>query len=337
MSRTAGKLDAASRRKKENKMSDKSEIMEMPTGKSSEEIDALMMEGETETADADDTLAQEALDATESSPAEDAASKEDVEEKAEDKPEEEQEEEELSEEQQLIRGKDLKITSLKKSSKELEIANARLQGQLEARKELQQTAEPEIKSPLQLAKEAYLEENDNLDGFGITVDVYEAQEAFKDEQRLKQTQATQATESQNAVSREVETLQAGDFSAEKVGAGLDFKTIVGLGQGYLDETDLAVIQTINKGRGQKAALKKTYELCKDAILAQDNEDSKLLNIAISKVGKKKSQTKPTKEKTDIDALTTEDEDDTTGEAEKRAVNPRLSEFLSDKEFFDGNG
>lgn len=305
-------------------MSDKTEIMNLKAGMSSEELDAFTTEGEE-----DDTLTKEV--ATDETPAGESASEEktvEVEEKPEEKPEEE------TYEQTQLRAKDQKIASVKREKHELELENARMQGELKARQELQKSEAP-VKSPLQKAKEAYIAENDNLEGFTMTVDLYEEQEAFKEEKRIKQASADKAAESQNATGNFVEELQSEEISAEKVGKGLDFKSVVLSGQHYLDQADLMKIQLVSKSKGQKAGLKKAYDLCKEAILAQneDNHDKILLKAAIVQAGKK-SQTKP-KEKTDIDALTTEGEDAPTGEAEKETVNPRLANFLSNEDKFFG--
>lgn len=307
-------------------MSDKTEIMNLKAGMSSEALDVFTTEGEE-----DDTLTKEV--ATGETPAGESAS-EDVEEKVEQKPEEKPEEETY--EQTQLRAKDQKIASEKKVSRALELENARLQGELKARQELQKPEAP-VKSPLQKAKEAYIAENDNLEGFTMTVDLYEEQESFKEEKRIKQASADKAAESQNATGNFVEELQSEEISAEKVGKGLDFKSVVLPGQHYLDQADLMKIQIVTKSKGQKAGLKKAYDLCKEAILAQneDNHDKILLKAAIVQAGKK-SQTKPKKEKTDIDALTTEGEDDPTGEAEKHTINPKLAEFTDNTDgFWDG--
>ncbi len=299
----------------------KDEIMDLPEGKSSEELDAIMMQDEEgeEEFKADENLAEEALKATEESPAEKLDKG--VEEKSKEKTEEK--EEELSEEQQQLRAKDSKIASMKHTNRELEIENAKMQGRIEAQKE---TTTEKVKSPLELAMEA--EGVDDPDDLEKPFAVMRKQQAWEKEQEGIKTASDQATKAANAMDTEVKSLQTGDLSPEQAGDGLDFKTVIGLGQSYLDKADLLKIELTRDNQGVAAATRKAYDLCKEAVLAANNSDSKLLQNAINA----KSKTVTQKEKTlktekDIDDLTTEGDEQ--GETEsKETFSNRLFNFIT---------
>ena len=303
---------------------DKDEITKMPQGMSSEELDALTTGEEVEEPE---VLAQEALDATkeESSPAEETVEKE-PEEKVEEEPKVEPEKEpELSESEQQIVAKDAKIGEFRRKNRDLELDKARLQGELETRKELQVETRETPKSPLELAEKAYIEETGSLDGFAMSGALYRQQRDFDNAQAATKTATEKEEQSKIDMDRSVKSLQNDEMSVDKMGDGLDFNSVVGLGQHYLDKADLLKIEIVSKRDGIEAAAKKAYEICKQAILDANNSDSKLLKDAISK-----AQTKPKvkKKPTDIDALTTEDEEKT-GEAEAgtQTDNQRLSNFI----------
>ena len=303
---------ALSAGKKEN-IVDKDEITNLPKGMTSEELDTLTTgEDAPESVEADkkdeQALAQEALDAT--FPAEETAST------AEEKPEEE-----LTEEQQQLRAKDSKIASQKHELRDSAIENARLQGQLEARKELAKPEEP-VKSPLDIAEAEYLEEHDDLVGFTMDGELYRRQRAFDDEQATTKSATKEQQQSNTALEAAAESLQERDLSTEKMGEGLDYQSVSNLGDKYLTRGDLLDLADIKAKRGSSAALKESYNVMRRRILAADNEDSKLLQGAISK-----SQTKPKKEKTDIDALTTEGDDEVKGETEIGTHNEQLVNFV----------
>ena len=295
---------------------EKTEITSMPEGMSSEQIDALTTGEETEKPE---VIAQEALTATEkdveSAPAEESVKDE--------KPEEEPEEPELSETEQQLIAKDSKIGEFRRKNRELEIEKARLEGELQARKSLQ-TPE-ETKSPLEIAEAKYFEENGNLEGFVMSGELYRQQKTYDDNQATEQTTKTQKEQALTTMNRAVDKLQSGDLSPETVGAGLDFKTVVAIGKNYVDEADIKKIEIVSHRYGVEAGVKKTYELCKQAILDANNEDTKLLQNAM----RSKTQPKPKKETkaTDIDALTTDGEDTDTGEAEEETHSQRLTNFI----------
>ncbi len=323
-----GTLDAVfSPEKRRFIVTEKSEIMEMPEGKSSQEIDDIMMEGEdveeinqpTEPKVKDDS--PEALDATEPSPAE---------EPAEEKPEAKAEEEkpELSEDQKQLQAKDSKIASLKHEHRDMELENARLQGELETRKSMQVKAEEPVKSPLEIAEAAYIEEFGSLPdgGLPMTGELYRKQAAFDSEQVATVTATEKKEQTDSTLLQTAETLQSGELSAEKMGTGLDLQSVSNLGDKHLTRGDKIDIQDIQKTRGTAAALKMAYDKMIGRIAAAGGEDAKTLENAMTK-----SQTKPKKEPTDIDKLTTEGEDGNTGEAETVTVSQRLTNFMFEPE------
>jgi len=297
---------------------DKDEITKMPQGMSSEELDALTTGEEVEEPEVKEAAEKE------SSPAEES-----VEEKpeAEEKVEKEVEEEpELSESEKQIVAKDAVIGDFRRKNRDLELEKARMQGELEARKELQVEKKETPKSPLELAEAAYIEETGSLDGFAMSGALYRQQRDFDNAQTVTKTAAEKEEKSKSDMDRSVRSLQDDELSIEKMGDGLDFNSVVGLGQHYLDKADLLKIEIVSNRDGLKAAAKKAYNICKQAILDANNSDSKLLKDAISK-----SQTKPKvkpKKQTNIDALTAAGEDGT-GEAETgtQTENQRLAGFV----------
>ena len=288
---------------------EKTEITNLPEGMSSEELDALTT-GEEE--EKPEVLAQEALDATEeeSPPAEEPVK------------DETKAEETTVDEKAEVDPKDAVIGDFRRKLRDEEIRTARLEGELEARKSIQAATGEKPKSPLEIAEAAYLEENSSLEGFAMNGELYRQQSAFDAKQVSDKTAKTQEEQAITTMNRSVAFLQAGDLSPEKVGAGLDFKSVVALGKNYIDKADLLKIEIISHRDGIDAGVRKTYELCKAAILAANNEDSKLLQNAINS----KSQTKP-KKATDIDALTTGGDDAIKGEAETDTHSQRLTNFV----------
>ncbi len=313
---------------------DKTEITELPEGMSSEELDRFTTGEEIE--QTDETLAQEALDATatdtetESSdtPAEESAADKTAAE--DDKSEQEKTtESELSETDQQLRAKDSKIASMKHENRDLAIEKARLEGQLEARESIATKAEAPEKSPLEIAEAAYIEEKGDLEGFAMNGDLYRQQRAFdKAADEKTATTDSQQQGSNTAIQAENE-LQEGDLSSEKMGQGLDLKTVEGIGNQYLTRGDRLDVLDMVKTHGSKPALKEAYKIMIRRTLAAGNEDSKLLQNAINIKGKikSKSQPKPKKEPINIDALTTEGEDGITGEAEAETHSSRLANFI----------
>lgn len=316
---------------------DKDEITKLPDGMSSEELDNFTTSEDEESEQTDENLAQEALDATAT---EEESSDDPAEESVTDETAAEETEETVSESDEKkakVDPKDAVIGDFRRQVRERdiklreqEIETARLQGELTARKSMQTEAEAPIKSPLDLAEEAWLKDPDNdgtLDDFAMTGKLYREQRVFDKAADSKTAEGKQTDTASIAMDKSVKALQADEFSSEKAGEGLDFKTVVALGQRYLDEADLLKIKITSDRDGVDAGVRKAYGLCKDAILAAGNEDSKLLQNAIDIKGKSKSQPKPKKKPTDIDALTTEGEDTNTGEAET-GQSKRFTDFFA---------
>ena len=291
---------------------DKDEISKLPEGMTSEELDALTTGEETPEKQEQD-LAQEALNATEETSPDEKPADETASEEVKEVPE-------LSEEEQQLRAKDSKIASQKHELKDQAIEYARLQGQLEARKELAKPEAP-IKSPLEIAEAAYIEEHDNLVGFAMDGDLYRRQKAFDDEQAANVATTNEQAKSNNAAVQVENELQTGELSEEQRGKGLDLATVAGIGKQYLTRGDKLDIADTLQSRGDKAALKEAYSRMVSRTLAAGNEDSKLLKNAITIAGKK-SQTKT---KTETDALTIEDE--VKVEAEKGTHSEKLANFV----------
>jgi len=278
---------------------EKTEITSMPDGMSSEELDALTTGEEPE------VVAQEATE-VESPPAEEPPVKEEP-------------EPELSEYEKQLMAKDAKIGDFRRKNRDLEIEKAKLEGELQARQ-----APPESqKSPLEIAEAEYLEQYGSLDGFAMGGDLYRQQKAFEDKQVSEKTAKTDKEKALTTMDREVNSLQSGDLSPDKVGDGADFKSVIDLGKHYLYPSDLLKIEETSHRDGIPAGVRKTYELCKAAILAANNSDTTLLRNAM----KVKSQPKPKEKPIDIDALTTEGNDAEQGEAEEDTHSQRLTNFI----------
>lgn len=303
---------------------EKSEIQEMPEGMSSEKVDALIMEGEEvdevnqpEEVEEKTDLAKEALkEATEeSSPAEESV-------ETEEKPKAEEEAEQKPE----VDPKDAVIGDFRRKNRDLELDKARLEGELKARAEIQAPVAEETKSPLEIAEAAYIEENGDLEGFSVSSTVLREELAFRDEKSASEAAVSSKKGSDSDLQRVSEELQEEEFSPEKVGEGLDLQSITNVGEKHLTEGDLVDIGNIANRKGLKTAMKVYYHKIVERTLASGGEDAKLLQAAINARKKGKSQKEPEKEKTDIDALITEGEENT-GEAENETHSKRLTDFV----------
>lgn len=299
---------------------EKSEITKLPEGMSSEELDILTT-GENEDAD----LAQEALDATEtesSESADDAGDEEAVETgETEEKPEEKPDED--------VDPKDAVIGDFRRKLRDSEIEKARLEGELEARKDLVTPKTEAPKSPLEIAEAAYLEENESMQGFTMSGELYREQKAFEEKQAAKQAAAESQEQSSSALMNAAEELQEDELSEAKKGKGLDLQSISNLGDKHLTRGDRYDLADIKARKGSKAALREAYKIMVRRTLDAGGDDAKALKLAVSTKKVKKSQTKPKKKPTNIDALTTEGEDEETGEAETETLNERLTSFICD--------
>jgi len=303
-------------------VSDKDNVMELPEGKTSEEIDAIMMEDEEplEVDEIDDpNLAEEALKATETpvdKPADDEVS---VVEKV-------AEEVVLSETDQQLRAKDAKIASMKHTNRELEIDRAKMQGRLEVMEEMGSAAKEVQKSPLEIAMEA--EGIDDPDDLEKPYSVMVAQQKWeKEQEQISASKVKQVND--NTVSSQLQNeLQDGELSEKQMGQGLDLKTVSGIGIQYLTEGDKLNIKRTVERRGNKAALMEAYTTMVQRTIAAGNEDSKLLQNAINVKGKTVTK-KTLKTETNIDDLTTEGEK---SGIEQETVSKKLEGFVG-KGFF----
>ncbi len=312
----------------------KSEITNLPEGMSSEELDKLTTGEDVEQVE-DTELAQEALDATDekSSPAEESVDTDETD--TEEKTSEEEDKSKTEADTKVkVDPKDAVIGEKRRENRELALENARLEGQLEARKELQTTKDETSvpKSPLEIAEAAWLADPDNvdsLDGFAMNGDLYRKQRTFDKEQDAKETAIRDKKQSDNTLNQAVETLQTGDLSVAKTGQGLDLQSVSAIGEKHLTKGDMVDIKDIAESRGKTAAIKEAYKIMVRRTIAAGGEDAKLIKNAINTKSKSKSQTKPekTKEKLDIDALTTEGDDTDTGEAETDTQSQRLANFV----------
>lgn len=317
---------------------EKDEITKMPERISSEELDNLTtdesidddieLKSDIAETEKDESLAQEALDATEeSTPAEESVDK-----TAKDESET-TEAEESEETEEEVDPKDAVIGGFRRKNRDLELENAKLQGQLGERQSIGDAPVEVVKSPLDKAKEAYIKENGDLGGFSFTVELYEQNEVFKAEQSQKKITVTaqeQANRTSNAIA---EDLQENELSEAVKGKGLDFVSIQTIGGQYLTKGDELDISNISRTKGTKAALKEAYNILVRRTLTAGTADSKILQKAISvKAGKSQPKPKPKTGKTDIDALTTKDEDTEEGEAGIEVTSKKLRSFVGE-EFF----
>ena len=210
------------------------------------EIDDLMMEDEeiTETADSEkDDLAQEALDATEE-PTEDAVDAEET------------EVEETDDEEVQVDPKDAKIGEFRRKNRDLEIANAKLEGELEARKDLSKPVAEVVKSPLELAEEAYIEEYGELpaEGVPMTSKLYSEQLKFDAEQSSKPA----ASPENGGLDVAIDLLQNGKLSVEKMGKGRDFESVLSQADEVLTRGDVVDIKDFTAKHGKVKGLEESY-------------------------------------------------------------------------------
>ena len=261
---------------------------EIAEGMSSEELDALTLGEDV----SEDTDAEEALAAVE---------EEDVD------------------------PKDAVIGEFRRKARDLEIENARLQGEVEARKELGLPAkEAEApKSPLEIAEAAYVEENGDLDGFAMSGDLYRKQEAFKDAQHSVEA----AKKTETVMETTAVKLQNDELSPEKAGEGLDLRSVCAMGDKYLTRGDNIDLSDTQAKHGTEAALKQAYAVMKRRILESGTDDAKTLSAALAKGKAQQPKKKPKNSEQDIDALITSDDDDGSGVDDNAPHSERLTNFI----------
>jgi hypothetical protein len=317
----------------------KDEIMEMPEGKTSEEIDAMMMEGEEgeEELNAEAKLASDALEATEEdSPAEKSDKDEETEDDTtEDKTEESKEKTEEADKVDDVDPKDAVIGQFRREKRDLEIELAEARGALKERQSMPVHAKETVvvKSPLEIAEDAYIVENGDLEGFAMNGTLYREQRAFDDKQTATTTAETESKTHTTTLNQAVMDMQDTEFSAEKMGEGLDVLSMEKFDR-HLTRGDLLDIQDMAAEKGLKASLRMYYGKVKDRTLASGTDDAKILENAIKLAkGKTTTQKKTLKTEKDVDDLTTEGDDNKTGDSEQGSISSRLKSFVGD-DFFD---
>ncbi len=314
-------------------MSTKDEIMGMPEGKSSEEIDAIMMEGEEGEESADDNLASEALKATEADSQVDESEKDkSAEDEATDEVlEEKVDTEELSADQEQLRAKDSKIASMKHTHRELELENAKLQGRLEAQAEMQTQTKVVEKSPLEIAMEAEgVTDPDDLEKpFTVLLE----QQKWEKEQDSKASAETVSETQDSSLDGTIKALQETELSAAVVGEGLDLLSVKQY-EDNLSKRDETFLRNKNVTDGSAVMVREYRKLVIARTIAAGGEDAKTLQRALKLApGKPVTLKKTLKTEKDVDDLTTEG-DDTTGDIESNDIPERLKSFVG-SDFFKG--
>jgi hypothetical protein len=281
-----------------------SDVREMPEGMSSEELDALTL-GEEETVDDSAAATAEEEATLEAKEALAAVEEEDVD------------------------PKDAVIGEYRRKARDLEIEKARLEGELAARKEanVTQTEETAEKSPLELAEEAYIEENGDLDGFAMSGALYREQKAYDEKQEAIKRETEEAGHVKTTMETTAVQLQEGELSPETAGEGLDLRSMCAMGDKYLTRGDNLDLADIQAKQGTEAALKEAYGIMKRRILAAGTEDTKALQKALE--AKAKTQPEPKKKtntESDIDSLITGDDTDDGIETDA-PLTERLTNFI----------
>ena len=263
-----------------------SDVRELPEGMSSEELDALTL-GEDE--QVEDTAAATAAEEAEAEAKEALAAAE----------------------EEDVDPKDAVIGEFRRKARDLEIEKARLEGELEARKEVTatKTEEAVVKSPLELAEEAYVEENGDLDGFAMSGALYREQKAFDDKQAALKREAEESSQTKTTMETTAVQLQSGELSPEKAGEGLDLRSMCAMGDKYLTRGDNLDLADIQAKRGTEAALKEAYSIMKRRILSAGTGDTETLQKALDAKAKTQPKLKKKNTESDIDDLITDDGSD----------------------------
>ena len=140
-------------------------------------------------------------------------------------------------------------TALRTRAQDAEIAKAHLEGKLEALQN--QNVQTAVVSPLQTAKEAYIAENGDLDGFAMSVELYEQDTAFKD------NQVTQAAEIANQQALGV--LQSASIQKSRL-LHDDFNEVIAEGQKLMTDNEYRYVSGSSGDYGELA-----YEMSQKAI------------------------------------------------------------------------
>lgn len=285
-------------------------------------VDDMMMEDETTTEHPyiekdDDDLAQDALDATEEESTEESTEDETTEEGT-------TEDEEEQTEEGKVDPKDAKIGEFRRKNRDLELDNAKLQGQLEARKELQKAeVEEVVKSPMEIAEEAYIKEYDELpaEGIPMTTKLYNEQRKFDADQDAKAVPA-KPSGGNTQLEVAIDHFQQGEFSEEKAGKGRDFETVLNAAEPLFTNGEILDLKEYTAKNGTVAGLRKSYKVGVKKLEAAGH-----FKAAKPKGPKPKAQ-KPKLNSNAVDDLMSEEDDTYSADSESGDVG-RLASFLAD--------
>ncbi len=144
------------------------------------------------------------------------------------------------------------------------VAQARAEGKLEAL--MSQRMETATISPIETAKDAYIKENGDLEGFTLSVELYEQQEAYRAHQATKAAQGDAATALANQ--------QAVSLNASKI-VHDDWQDVINVGEKLLSKGEHLDVTSAGADFGEVA-----YAKCKAAI--ERNKSAKETSAAPKK-------------------------------------------------------
>ena len=306
-----------------------------------DQVDAWLSEDESDNEEqteesTDEELAQDALDATEDDEKSDEESEEGESDEEESESEEDEEQTEEDAEGEKKDPRDGAFGAMRRKNREeihkrdLEIA--KLQGRNEVLEEMkgQQPPEKIVKSPLELAEEAYLEKYDELPAEGITMTskLWREQQAFESDQS-KNVQTDKPGQSKVSTNTQIALnyLQTNELSVEKQGEGRDLQTVLKAAEGHMTKGDLVDLREIMDTDGEMACLRETH---KRALYRLEQADA-LPAVKAKKTVKPKVKAAQKKSKVnnnDVDTLLEQEDDTYTPDSESSEIK-KLSSFLAD--------
>ncbi len=296
-----------------------------------DEIDEMLMEDDETTEEEvnDDDLAQDALDATEEESTEKESKEDEKEVEETEESAEEQTKEESEEEAEKVDPKDAVIGEFRRKLRDKELENARLEGELAVRKEINAPVAEVAKSPMELAEEAYIEEYGSIpaEGMPMTSKLYNEQRAFdakQSESSAVQTAPVHSTEAEIAQNH----LINGEFSEEKMGKGRDFESIISVGDKYLSEGDILDLKNHTAKHGKLSGYRQAYKA-----VSRRMEEAGDLPVEptkkVKKVAKKAQKPVNNNNEDDVDRLLTQEDDTYTADSDS-SDSKRLSSFITSK-------
>ncbi len=170
------------------------------------------------------------------------------------------------------------------------VAQARAEGKVEALQS--QQVETAVESPLDVAKKAYIEENGDLEGFTMSVDLYEKQELFKEHK------ATQAVETETT--QKLQVVQLASVDAAKI-VHDDWQDVINAGVKLLTKGEHLDLEGTGNDFGEL-----TYEKCKTAI-ERNKSVSKETNAAPNSELSKSEAAEKAKAKAEAEKVGTQQE------------------------------